>query len=171
MKYLITAVLAVSLIACGKTEDTKKSTTQIPTWKAHEVVDKMDGSRFRFTDIRSINKIDMQFPYKGGSAAEIAVMENGNVRIDITKGQVMCRSWDGCTVRVKFDDGAVMNFSAVGPDNGQSGHLYLTSGKYSDSAAKFIKSLETAQRVMISLEVYQEGWPVWEFAVAGFKKP
>ena len=156
----------------SQTQETKIVKESPLAWKSKSVTDKMTGKITRYKEIRSINKVDMKFPYNGGSLSEIMVVEHGGVRIDITKGQVLCSSWDGCIVKVKFDDGPVLEMRGVGPDNGQSGYLWLENhpSQISQSSVRFIKGLQTAKRVMISLEVFQEDWPVWEFDVLGFQK-
>lgn len=155
----------------SQTQETEIVKESMSTWELKSVTDKMTGKITRYKEIRSINKVDMKFPYNGGSVSEIMVVENGGVRVDITKGQVLCSSWDGCIVKVKFDDGPVLEMRGVGPNNGQSGYLWLENqATISQSSARFIKGLQTAKRVMISLEVFQEDWPVWEFDVSGFRK-
>lgn len=140
-------------------------------WNEKSFTDKMSGKVTTYVETKSTNSVTMKFPYNGGSRGEISVFDNGNVRIDITKGQVLCSSWEGCVVKVKFDEGPVLKLTGVAPKNGQYGHLMLTSHpELSDnSAQQFIKRIQTAKTVMISLEVFQEGWPVWEFDVEGFR--
>ena len=136
-------------------------------WKYGENVDKMSGEVTKWAMTDSTNKVKMDFPYNGGSEGTIVVFEK-NVKIHISKGQVMCSNYSGCTIRVKFDDEQPASYAAVGPANGQHDHVYLGYSDGGNGAKKFMDKLKTAKKVMISLEVYQENNPVWEFNVAGF---
>ena len=139
-------------------------------WRFGENVDKMSGEVTKWAMTDSTNKVKMDFPYNGGSEGTIVVFEK-NVKIHISKGQVMCSNYSGCLIKVKFDDEQPVDYLAVGPENGQHSHVYLgyteTGG---NGAKKFMDKLRTAKRVMISMEVYQENSPVWEFNVEGFQK-
>lgn len=168
------AVCKDATLTSARTENVLPVSNTKSEWVLKTQTDKMTSKVFQYTEIKSLNKVSMAFPYNGGSIGEIAVMQNGNVRFDISKGQVMCRSWDGCVVKVKFDNGPIIELAGVGPDNGQSGHLYLNSTDNhigGNQASKFINGLKNAKKVMVQFEVFQEGWPVWEFNVAGFNKP
>ena len=138
-------------------------------WKYGENVDKMSGEVTEWAMTDSTNKVPMSFPYSGGSEGTIVVFEK-NVKIHISKGQVMCSNYSGCTIRVKFDNEQPEDYAAVGPDNGQHSHVYLG---YTDpdgnGAEKFMNKLKTAKRVMIGVEVFQENTPVWEFNVSGLR--
>jgi hypothetical protein len=170
-------MITVGLTACGKSESKPVQQAKVeapkPNWVDQTFTDKMSGKVTTYVESRSIDSVSMKFPYQGGSFAEITVFDDSNVRIDITKGQVMCTSYSGCHISVKFDDEKPISFAAVGPSNGQSGYVHLTNGKWVDNGGseRFVKKLQTAKKVMISLEVYQENWPVWEFKVEGFVKP
>ena len=166
MKQLILALMIVAgLSACGKSET--KSQSPKPNWTYGENVDKMSGNVDKWAMSDSINKVSMKFPHNGGSEASIIVYEK-DVKIYISKGQVMCSNYRGCTIRVKFDDEQPESYTAVGPDNGQYSYVYL--GSSGNGAKKFMNKLKTAKKVMISLEVYQENDPIWEFDVAGLQQ-
>jgi hypothetical protein len=136
-------------------------------WRFGENVDKMSGAVTKWAMTDSTNKVKMDFPHNGGSEGTIVVFEK-NVKIHISKGQVMCSNYSGCLIKVKFDDEQPANYAAVGPANGQYDHIYLGYSDGGNGAKKFMDKLKTAKRVMISLEVYQENNPVWEFNIAGF---
>jgi hypothetical protein len=139
-------------------------------WKYGENVDKMTGAVTEWAMTDSTNKVPMSFPYNSGSEGTIVVFEK-NVKIHISKGQVMCSNYSGCTIRVKFDDEQPEDYAAVGPDNGQYSHVYLgQADPDGNGAEKFMNKLKTAKRVMISVEVFQENSPVWEFNVSGLRR-
>jgi hypothetical protein len=169
---LISLLMACGVAACGKTETkTVETKVQQPVWRTGENVDKMNGKIEKWAMIDSTNKISMKFPYQGGTTASIIVFDNKHVKIYIDKGQVMCSSYSGCYIRIKFDNETATKYEGVGSSNGKSDSIFLTSGQYSDgSASRFIKKLRTSKKVLIEVEVYQEGNPVWEFNVDSFNK-
>lgn len=80
----------------------------------------------------------------------------------IERGQLLCPSYDGCTVLVRFDEQPAVRYSANGPADNSSEMLFLSN--YGGFAEKLLK----ADRVRISAEIYQAGAPVFEFNVSGF---
>ena len=137
-------------------------------WNYGQNVDKMSGEVTKWAMSDSLNKVSMAFPYHGGSEGTIIAFEK-NVKLYFTKGQVMCSNYSGCTIRVKFDDEQPVLYTAVGPENGQYNHIYLGAEGYGYPGAKtFLTKLKTAKRVMISVEMYRENNPVWEFNVSEF---
>jgi hypothetical protein len=177
LKYsLVVGLVAAAAVACsGSNQEDKKTTPTAvaavkSNWSYGENVDKMSGEVTKWAMADSINKVPMKFPYNGGSEATIIVYEK-NVKIYISKGQVMCSNYSGCTIRVKFDDEKAEDYLAVGPENGQHSYVYLGYAEAGGNGAKkFMDKLKTAKKVMVSLEMYQENEPVWEFNVAGLQQ-
>jgi hypothetical protein len=181
-KFLaIVAVGGLIIAGCTEKEDsvsakeppskpapTVKAAKAKPNWEYGQDVDKMSGEVTKWAENVSVNKVSMAFPYNGGSEGSIIVFEK-NATIYLSKGQVMCSNYSGCTIRVKFDNEAPEPYMAVGPNNGQSNYVYLGQ-EFNDTkgARQFIEKLKTASRVMVSVEMYQENNPVWEFNVSGF---
>ncbi len=176
MKLILALMIVAGVVACGKSEPksqpgTTKSNVSAPkpNWSYGENVDKMSGDVTKWAMSESINKVDMKFPYNGGSEGTIVVFNNG-VKIHLSKGQVMCSNYNGCSIQVKFDNEKPELYAAVGPSNGQSNHVYLGRNDITGNGAeKFVNKLKTANRVMIAIEMYQENSPVWEFNVSGFQ--
>jgi hypothetical protein len=138
-----------------------------PNWSYGENSDKMTGEVTKWAMTDSTNKVNMKFPYNGGSEGTIVVFTDG-VKIHLSKGQVMCSNYSGCSIKVKFDNEQPEYYNAVGPSNGQSNYVFLGSDYgNSNGARKFVNKLKTANNVMISIEMYQEHSPVWEFNVNG----
>ena len=186
MAVVVAPILAVTTVVSAMTNDGPSKTKERPivvqtaapvavvstapvksNWNYGENVDKMSGEVTKWAMSDSLNKVSMKFPYNGGSEGTIVVFEK-NVKIHISKGQVMCSNYSGCTIRVKFDDEQAVDYAAVGPNNGQHSHVYLGVDDITGNGAKrFMDKLKTAKKVMISMEVFQENRPVWEFNVAG----
>jgi hypothetical protein len=171
-KEAIAADTPAAVVKASKAPKAAPATVQKAksNWKYGENVDKMSGEVTEWAMTDSTNKVPMSFPYSSGSEGTIVVFEK-NVKIHISKGQVMCSNYSGCTIRVKFDNEQPEDYAAVGPDNGQYSHVYLGSADPDGNGAeKFMNKLKTAKRVMIAVEVFQENTPVWEFNVAGLRR-
>lgn len=80
----------------------------------------------------------------------------------IERGQLLCPSYEGCTVLVRFDDGKPQSFSANPPSDQSSEMLFI------EDYDSFVAKLRHAKQVRISPKVYQEGSVVFAFDVAGF---
>ena len=134
-----------------------------PVWHYGQFSDKMTNEVTKYSYITSSNKVDMAFPYQGGTTADITIYSHGSANIELSKGQVMCSSYSGCWFDVKFDDGKIEQFCGYGSSNGNSKVLFLCAG---ENSKKFIKKVQHAQKVMVKIQVYQEGFPVFDFDVA-----
>lgn len=63
---------------------------------------------------------------------------------------------------VRFDDEKPMRFAANGPADHSSELIFL------ENYSKFITKLKKAKRVRLSVDIYQNGAPAFEFDVSGF---
>ncbi|HEY7769416.1 hypothetical protein [Longimicrobium sp.] len=82
--------------------------------------------------------------------------------MQIEEGQILCPSYDDCTVRVRFDDGPSENFTAAGPAD------HSTTSVFIRNYSRFVQRMRSAEVVRIQIPVYQEGNPTFEFRVGGF---
>lgn len=135
-------------------------------WTYHRSSDDM-GKGFVYTAFTSsTNTVEFDFPYSGAQHATLSLRTHPrwgkNLIFRIEKGQLLCNSYDGCTVLVRFDDGEAERFSAVGPEDNSSEVLFIQN--YGRFAEKMLK----AKRVRIAVSVYQEGNPTFEFDVSDF---
>jgi hypothetical protein len=116
----------------------------------------------------SVNTVSFAFPYKGEQHATLFLRSHPqhgqDVILAIEKGQFLCSPFDGCTVLVRFDDKPPVRFHASGPEDHDTVTLFL--GNY----AGFVSAMTKAKTVRMSVPVYQEGSPVFEFDVSGFDK-
>lgn len=135
-------------------------------WTYSQAEDKMSGGTTYHAYVYSTNTVEFGFPYSG--------VQNGRLelRIDpkygkdvifrIEKGQILCHSYQDCTVLVRFDDEKPVNYSAVGAADNSTETIFLRN--YS----RFVEKLLKAKQVRISTNIYQQGEPVFEFDVSGF---
>jgi hypothetical protein len=135
-------------------------------WNYVREEDPMTGKVERTASVQSINTVEFAFPYNGTQRGSLYIRRHprfGNsVIFRIEKGQLLCPSYEGCTVLVRFDDGEPQSFSAAPPSDHSTETIFIKNYD------RFIEKLRTARRVRVSPKVYQEGSVVFSFDVAGF---
>lgn len=135
-------------------------------WSYRQANDDMGKGTVYTAFTSSTNTVEFDFPYSGAQHATFSLRTHPRWGKDlifrIEKGQLLCNSYDGCNVLVRFDDGKAETFSAVGPDDNSSEVLFIQN--YGRFAEKMLK----AKRVRVAVSVYQEGNPTFEFDVSGF---
>jgi hypothetical protein len=140
-------------------------TTPVVTslWSYTTSEDKMRNATTQHASITSINALNFEFPYNGGSTTDLTLRKSpkfGNdAIITISKGQFSCAS--DCTISVKFDNGKIEKYSATEPSDGTSNMLFITP--YS----KFVTKLKKAKHLVVEAEFYNEGVQQIEFEVSG----
>ena len=116
--------------------------------------------------ISSENTVNFGFPYQGAQHATLVIRNHPSygrdVLVQIEQGQILCPSYEDCTVRVRFDEGSPERWTAAGPsDNG-------TTTVFLRASTRFVQRMRNANVVRIAIPVYQEGEPAFEFRVGGF---
>ncbi|MGX9697869.1 hypothetical protein ACWYXK_12875 [Janthinobacterium lividum] len=137
-------------------------------WNYDVSEDKMDGGTTYFANVYSTNSVNFDFPYSGLQNAKLTLRagyrQGKDVIFSIRKGQILCPSYQDCTVLVRFDDEKPVNYSAVAPADNSSDTIFLRNYE------KFLGKLQKAKRVRIAVDIFQEGAPVFEFDVGGFDR-
>ncbi len=137
-----------------------------PQWDYDVNEDLMSGSKRYTASLKSANTVSFGFPYGGeqhGTLTLRTVQGKGkDVLFYIQRGQILCPSYQGCNVLVRFDDEKPMRFAANGPADHSSELIFL------ENYSKFITKLKKAKRVRLSVDIYQNGAPAFEFDVSGF---
>jgi hypothetical protein len=130
-------------------------------WKYDETIDKMSGKKTAHATMESSNSLDLSFPYKGANHGNLTVRQHPSYGLDvifsIDKGQLLCSSYDGCNVSVKFDDKPPVKFSASSAADHDSKVIFLRT------TSRFVESARKAKTILIQPTVYQAGSPVLEF--------
>ena len=116
--------------------------------------------------VQSTNTVEFGFPYAGPQHGMLGLRTHPrhgkDVIFKIERGQVLCRSYEDCTVLVRFDDGKAQRYSGVGAADNSTETIFIRN--YS----RFVSAMMKAKTMRIAAEVYQEGAPVFEFDVSGF---
>lgn len=135
-------------------------------WSYSADGDSMTGKISRFASIRSRNTVEFDFPYNGPQRATLTFRDHASHGADaivrIERGQLLCRSYEDCTIRVRFGDGAPRAWRAIGPSDNSSEVIFLRN------QGDFRNRMQKVDMVRVEVPVYQEGNQVFEFEVGGF---
>lgn len=133
-------------------------------WEYEESIDPMTSAATRIASIHSVNEISLASPYDGRQRAMLIVRvrpHDAAVMFSIVRGQLLCPSYDGCSVEVRFDDDEAKRFHASGPADHLSTVLFIERDE------EFLARLRTASVVRMRATIYEGGSPVFEFHTAG----
>lgn len=134
-------------------------------WEYDEREDKMSGGTIRHASVPSTNLVNFSSPYSGPQNGRLVLRidprQGRDVIFSIERGQLLCRSYQDCEVLIRFDDGKPERFSAVGPADNSTETLFIRNYD------KFMGKLQKSKMVRLSVNIYQEGSPVFEFDVNG----
>lgn len=135
-------------------------------WSYSHNADPMSKGTTYHAFVSSTNTVEFEFPYNGAQRGTLNLRTDPrhgkDVVFAIKKGQILCRSYEDCTVLVRFDDEPASNYSAVGPADNSTEQVFIRN--YDRFVGKMLK----AKRVRISVNIYQEGAPVFDFDVSDF---
>lgn len=130
--------------------------------------DTMTGGTTYTASVSSSNTVNFGFPYSGEQNAHLTLRSDPkygkDIIFSIEKGQILCHSYEDCSVLIRFDDEKPRTFSGVGPADNSSETVFIRNYE------GFITKLQRAKTVRISTNIYQQGAPVFEFDVSGFSK-
>lgn len=131
-------------------------------WEYRESVDKMTGKAGKTASIASDNSLSLDFPYAGKNHAFLIVRQHPqyglDVMLQIQKGQILCSSYGGCPIQVKFDDEPPTRFS--GTESGDRDPKTI----FFQGASKFVNKATKAKKILVQVNLYQAGAPVLEFS-------
>lgn len=152
------------------------STPEVPTpppppqpgtqWNYTQDEDPMAKGTAYHAIVQSTNTVEFGFPYSGPQHAMLALRTHPrhgkDVVFKIERGQILCPSYEDCTILVRFDDGKAQSYSAVGAADSSTETVFIRN------YARFVSSMQKAKTVRIAVEIYQQGAPAFEFDVSGF---
>ena len=131
-------------------------------WGYSENTDRMTSKSTSAASITSDNSLRLDFPYKGDNYGRITVRQHPKYGLDviiaIDKGQILCSSYNGCPVEIRFDDKPAMRFSGTGPADNSNDTVFLSN------APRFISEAKKAKRILVSMNIYKSGAPLLEFS-------
>ncbi len=140
----------------------------VSAWTYDEKKDEMRGKTRYLASLTSTNEIQLDFPYNGGSSMQLVLRDDPeygkDVMLMISKGQLPCYTYDGCSFKVKFDDGPVRDISAAGAESGSSEVLFVQGA---GGRKRLMEGLRSAKRMIVEVTVYDAGRQQFVFEPAG----
>lgn len=140
--------------------------TDAAKWSYSSATDQMTGKTSRTARIQSENTVNFDFPYQGAQLATLVIRNHPSYGRDailrIEQGQILCPSYDDCTVKIRFDDGQAESWTAAGAADHSTTAVFIRSND------RFLQRMRSANVVRIQIPVYQEGNPTFEFRVGGY---
>lgn len=138
-------------------------------WTYSDDKDDMTDKPIRLACVTSENEVKLDWPYhpvrarlclrnhpQYGQDAYVSLMGDG---------QILCQSYEPCTVQVRFDDGAPQPFSAIGPSDNSSNFVFIRNRKRLEAA------IAGAEETRVQIEFYEAGSQTVTFLTKGFAWP
>jgi len=139
---------------------------EVSNWTYSSDVDEMTDKKSYYAECTSLNVVNFDFPYEGGSTLSIVIRKSPkfgrDVYIKISSGQFIA-GVEGCTIRVRADGKRIKSFGCSEAADGSSDVLFI------NSASTFISLLKRSNSIKIEAPFYQYGYQVFSFEVKGLK--
>lgn len=137
-----------------------------PAWSYSTYNDEMSGRPETSACIDSSALIRLDWPYEA-QYPRLCIRQSPrhgqDVIIRLPKGgQFICRSYNNCTIKVRFDEGEIQSFSAAEAADSSTDILFVTNDR------RFVTAMRNAEMVRIEAEIYQAGAPTMVFPVKDF---
>lgn len=135
-------------------------------WMYAESEDPMSSKTSRTASVISANRFEFGFPYGGPQNARLTLRRHprwGNdVVLVIERGQILCSSYE-CPVRIRFDDDPPKTFTGTEPADNSSETVFIPGFN------AFEARLKKAKKLLVEVNIFQQGTLQAEFDVEGFK--
>lgn len=139
------------------------------SWTYSTAGSPMDSRPTRIACTPSTNQVYLTFPY-GETGADLCIRSSPQYGHDVYvrlhgRGQILCRSYESCRVRVRYGDRPARAASAIGPEDGSTDMVFL------QGAQGVTRELQRADRFSVELSFYQNGNQALVFNTAGLQWP
>jgi len=141
----------------------------VSDWRYRDTRDAMTDRMTRTACTTSTNRALLSWPYKPVTA-DLCIRQSPAHGLDVYvalngDGQIICRSYRNCTIRIRFGEGAQQSFSAVDAADGSSNIVFVTN------APRFVSAAQSADTIKVQLTFYEAGDQVLEFDTANLEWP
>ncbi len=114
----------------------------------------------------STNTVNFGFPYRGHQNGTLILRTHPkygkDVIFEIERGQLLVRNYEDSKALVRFDDSDPISYKIVGAED------HSTTSAFFRDYQGFVSKMLKSKKVRISIPVYQQGNPVFEFDVSEF---
>jgi hypothetical protein len=145
--------------------DPKSTKGQVKrNWKFESQLVGIDKEKMLFLTTRSINSLNLNFPYNGKNYGEITLRNSKQYEIEILfsidKGQILCDVYV-CRGKIKFDSSPSIKFIGEKSSDRSSNVLFIRKDE------QLIELLKSSKKVLIEIPLYRDGNQILEFNVEG----
>lgn len=130
-------------------------------WKFTTDTDRMTSKVTSTAQLSSENSLDLSFPYKGRNMGRLTVRQHPRyglqVILDVEKGQVLCNSFNGCPVLIRFDDKPPHTFNGGESADNNPTIVFILDAK------AFIAQASKAHQILVQVNFFQNGAQTLEF--------
>jgi len=147
----------------------EKSRLAEAPWNYRSSLDPMTDKPTQFACTTSTNEVLLDWPYSNVSA-DLCIRQSPQHGLDAYlklngDGQILCRSYNDCTVSIRFGDREPQRFSATEASDNSSNIIFITN------ASRFIQNVKGAETTKVQIELYQAGSQAVEFNTKGLEWP
>ena len=126
----------------------------------------MRGVKTKLAELRSTNRAQLDFPYRGGSTLELNLRQGDSgdkpeVFFWLDRGQIPCHS--DCSLFSKFDGDEVKEWEGTGPASHRGDTIFV------NNSHEFLGRLRTAKKLTIEVLIFNQGKFQYTFNVGGLK--
>jgi hypothetical protein len=144
------------------------ASTPKANWVYDTYKDPMSDVPSRTACTTSTNQVHLGAPY-GSMNGTLCIRRTANgtdvyVRIN-DDGQILCRSYEACTIHVRFDEQPARSASAVGPSDNSTETVFF------QNKSRIIADIKASKLTRIELPFYQAGEQTLEFPTDGLEWP
>lgn len=127
--------------------------------------DPMTDQKTHVACTTSTNLVRLDAPYSDVSA-ELCIRQSPRYGLDASlqlhgSGQIICRTYSGCSVKLRFGEGAQQAFNAAVAADGSSNIIFFSN------ASRFVYGAKGAHVTRVQITLYQAGDQVVEFNTQG----
>jgi hypothetical protein len=120
--------------------------------------DLMTSRKAKFATIKSENTVNFSVPYQGPQHGTLTLREHPrygqDVIFSIDRGQLLCRSYSDCEIRIRFDEGNPERWNAIGPEDNSTTHIFLRN------ESRFVQKLRVAKVVRLQISALFEKYVI-----------
>lgn len=149
--------------------DRPMAPVSLTRWSYRDDTDPMTDRKTHFACVTSTNQVRLNRPYDDVKA-ELCIRQSPRYGLDayvqlLGNGQIICRSYNNCAVKVRFGDGAQQSFSAADSADGSSNVIFISN------ASRFVAGAKAADVTRVQMTFYEAGDQVVEFNTKGLEWP
>lgn len=116
--------------------------------------------------VTSENEVRLDWPY-GNTKADLCLRNSKAFGRDAYvalhgDGQILCRSYESCTLRIRYGDGPAQSVSGIGASDNSTNIVFI------QNRSALERNLKDADKTAIEVEFYQAGRQAIVFPTKGF---